>query len=233
MSIKQNRFMTLAICFIAMISMVSTMAYADRDKQGHKDKRSKSSYSKKDYRHDNRYHHDRYYPRSGYSLKALPSRHYTIRHRNKSYYYFGGIWYRPSGARFVVVVPPIGVVVPVLPPFYTTIWFRSVPYYYANNVYYIWRPDLNGYVVTEPPQGIVKETPPIMADELYIYPKQGQSKQQQADDRFECHRWSVKQTNYDPTKPPENLSVNELNLKRQNYQTAIRTCLEGRGYSVR
>lgn len=230
---NKNRLTILGICLIAMIGMISTMAYADRDKQEHKDKRSKSSHSKKDYRHDNRYHHNRSYPRSGYSVKTLPSRHYTIRHRGRHYYYFGGIWYRPSGARFVVVVPPIGVVVPVLPPFYTTIWFNRVPYYYANEVYYVWRPDLNGYVVTEPPQQIVQQTPPVMADELFIYPKQGQSEQKQADDRYECHRWSAKQTNYDPTRPPENLTVDELNLKRQQYQTATRACLEGRGYSVR
>ena len=35
-------------------------------------------------------------------------------------------------------------------------------------------------------------------EELYIYPARGQSEQQQADDRYECHRWAVGETDYDP-----------------------------------
>ena len=230
---KIHRLTTLVICLMAMMGLAANLAYADRIKREYKDKRSKPSHSHKDYRKDSRYHHNRSYPRSGHSIKRLPSRHYTIRHRHTHYYYFGGIWYRPSGAHFVVVAPPMGVVVPVLPAYYTTIWYNSIPYYYANDVYYVWRPDRNGYVVTEPPQQIVEQTPPVIADELFIYPKQGQSEQKQADDRYECHRWSVKQTNYDPTKPVENLSVEKLNQKRESYQRANRACLEGRGYSVR
>jgi len=52
--------------------MASTMAYADRDNQKHKDKHSKSSYPKKDYRQDKRYHHHRY-PRSGHSVATVVS----------------------------------------------------------------------------------------------------------------------------------------------------------------
>ena len=33
---------------------------------------------------------------------------------------------------------------------------------------------------------------------LYFYPKQGQNKQQQDRDRYECYLWAVKQTGYDP-----------------------------------
>ena len=29
--------------------------------------------------------------------------------------------------------------VQVLPPFYTTVWFGGLPYYYANDTYYAWR----------------------------------------------------------------------------------------------
>ena len=34
---------------------------------------------------------------------------------------------------------------------------------------------------------------------LYIYPAAGQSAEQQERDRYECHRWSVAQTGYDPS----------------------------------
>jgi hypothetical protein len=33
------------------------------------------------------------------------------------------------------VRPPLGLVVPVLPPAYTTVWAGSASYYYANDIY--------------------------------------------------------------------------------------------------
>ena len=39
------------------------------------------------------------------------------------------------------------------------------------------------------------------AQEVFAYPKAGQSQQQQAQDRFECHQWAVGQTGYNPQAP--------------------------------
>lgn len=182
---------------------------------------------------DKRFEHNRRYPRDGVVIKRLPERRHPIRYRDRSYFYIGGTWYLPSGPNFVVVRPPIGIIVPVLPAFYTTIWFGGVPYYYANDVYYVWRPDLNGYQVAEPPIEEEQQAPPLVADELFIYPKQGQSEEKQAEDRYACHRWGVEQTGYDPTQPPTGLPVAELSRLREDYQRAMKACLEGRGYSVR
>ena len=49
--------------------------------------------------------------------------------------------------------------------------------------------------------GIVVEISTAQA-QPYIYPAQGQSKEQQGKDEFECHQWAVEQTGFDPTKPP-------------------------------
>ncbi len=38
--------------------------------------------------------------------------------------------------------------------------------------------------------------------QLYVYPKQGQSGEQQSKDRFECHNWAVQQSGFDPGNPP-------------------------------
>jgi hypothetical protein len=35
--------------------------------------------------------------------------------------------------------------------------------------------------------------------ELYIHPNKGQSSEQQSRDRYDCHRWAVQQTGFDPT----------------------------------
>src|SRR5437879_2285432 len=45
--------------------------------------------------------------------------------------------------------PPLGVVVPVLPPAYATVWAAGMPYHYANAIYYVAVPE--GYAVAQPP----------------------------------------------------------------------------------
>ena len=41
------------------------------------------------------------------------------------------------------------------------------------------------------------------SNDLYVYPKNGQSQEQQKKDRYECHMWAVQQTGYDPTAPQQ------------------------------
>ena len=100
---------------------------------------------------DGRYAHNRPYPDRGSYLRALPGRPYVFDRPGGRFYYSGGVWYRPYGPSFVVVGAPIGLFVPVLPPFYTTMWFGGVPYYYANDTYYVWSQANEGYEVVDPP----------------------------------------------------------------------------------
>ncbi len=37
--------------------------------------------------------------------------------------------------------------------------------------------------------------------DIFVYPSKGQSQEQQDKDRYECHRWAVQQTGFDPSKP--------------------------------
>jgi hypothetical protein len=70
-------------------------------------------------------------------------------------------------------------------------------------------------------------------DKLFIYPRQNQSEQQQATDRYECHKWAVSQTGFDPTQPPVAVSEDPSGKKRADYSRAMGACLDGRGYTVR
>ncbi len=38
--------------------------------------------------------------------------------------------------------------------------------------------------------------------QLMIYPAKGQSSQQQQQDQYQCHVWSVQQSGFDPSNPP-------------------------------
>lgn len=185
------------------------------------------------YRRDERYQHHYYYPRRGYIVRTLPQHYNHIHFHKHDYYYFGGVWYLGNGVTFTVVAPPLGIIVSSLPSYYTTLWVNGIPYYYANDTYYVWRKNKKGYEVVTAPNKTDEQHPAELVDELFIYPKEGQSDQQLADDRFACHQWSAKQSNFDPSLPPQNLSSQEMNRRREHYQRAMRACLEGRGYSVR
>lgn len=184
---------------------------------------------------DNRFSHDQYYHDRGYSVRGIPRGAYNIHHGGNAFYYHGGEWYRPRLGFSVVIGAPIGAFVPVLPPFYSTVWWGGVPYYYANDAYYSWDPGVNEYQVVNPPAGIetggTKVAPPT--DSIFVYPKAGQSSEQQSKDRYECHRSAVLASGYDPTVSGGGVSPDIGAGKRADYMRADAACLEARSYSVK
>ncbi|MCX5841958.1 MAG: hypothetical protein NTY16_11030 [Deltaproteobacteria bacterium] len=108
------------------------------------------------------------------------------------------------------------------------------PYYYA--------PYYSPYYA--PPMVIIREQPPVYfqpapsvtpssTERIFVYPRQGQSEELQAKDRYECHRWAVSQTHYDPTQPASGMTEAQLNQMRADYQRAMGACLDGRGYTMK
>jgi uncharacterized protein DUF6515 len=184
--------------------------------------------------YDARFSHNHYYVNRGAFVRGVPGSPYIVARGGGRYYYSGGVWYAPRGGGFVVIGAPIGVFVPVLPPFYTTLWVGGSPYYYANDTYYVWSADQNGYQVVDPPTDqSATTTQPPPSDDLYIYPQSGQSDEQQANDKYECHKWASSQSGFDPTQSAGGVSPDQSAAKRADYDRAMRACLEGRGYSVR
>jgi hypothetical protein len=88
------------------------------------------------------------------------------------------------------------------------------------------------YVATPPPT----ESPAAsgnQADELHLYPKNGQTQEKQWADRYECHRWAKSQSGFDPTQRAAGAPSSENASQREGYRRAMAACLEGRGYTVR
>ena len=184
---------------------------------------------------DGRYNHGHFYPAIGASVHVLPDGYRPYFWGGRYFYFAGGVWYAPGGPGFVVVRPPSGLVVSVLPPDYSTVWIGGLPYYYANEVYYTWNATQNGYVVVDPPANADRPTaaPKAGPEDLIIYPKNGQTSDQQAADRYECHNWAKSQTRFDPTLPGGGLPANESEAGRSSYDRAMSACLTGRGYEVK
>ncbi|HYJ42548.1 MAG TPA: DUF6515 family protein [Steroidobacteraceae bacterium] len=226
----------LTVVFVLLLAVVASEALADGSR-GHGPRGygyGNPGYNRYSYSHHGSYSNYRYnYPARGYATYALPRGYHTAHYRGSPYYYHGGSWYRPYGPRYVVVAPPFGIGIGVLPPFYTTLWYGGSPYYYADNTYYSYRPERREYVVTEPPRGEPEGGSEPATGEVFVYPKNGQGEEQQANDRYECHRWAVERTGFDPTRPAGNVAETDMTSKRADYRRAEGACLEARGYSVK
>lgn len=113
-----------------------------------------------------------------------------------------------------------------LPDAAREIWIGSTLYFLAAGSYYLWNAPREEYVVVSPPAAV--QAVPVGNYEVIAYPAQGQSADQQARDRYECHSWAVGQSGFDPaaaqSAPPAGMA--------DIYRRALGACLAGRGYSI-
>ena len=133
---------------------------------------------------------------AGASARCLPHA-YWVPWGGVRYGYYGGVWYAPYGGGYVVARPPYGVVVATLPTFATVVTLGGLGYWYANGAYYREYAGGGYEVVPSPIVGVPDGSGAIAR--TYVYPKLGQTAEKQASDEYECHRWAVNQTGFDPT----------------------------------
>src|SRR5690348_11327376 len=69
--------------------------------------------------HDRHLGHDHVYPDRGSVFRDPPKGAIVINYAGLAYRFYNGVWFEPRGPAFIVVMPPIGVVVPSLPAFAT------------------------------------------------------------------------------------------------------------------
>ncbi len=179
--------------------------------------------------YDSAYGHNRSYPPPGRVVTLPPRPPAPVYWGGVNYRYWDGIWATSGPRGWVTVRPPIGVVTLDLPSWRTAVLIGGLSYYYVNGVYY--RDHLGGgYEVVSAP---VAQPDPAPPDRSFIYPRQGQTAQQQASDEYECHRWAVSQSGFDPSGNATGQSTTYSTTGRSDYQRAQGACLEGRGYTVR
>src|SRR5450631_2742251 len=80
----------------------------------------------------------------------------------------------------------LGLYFAALPLYYSTLWWDGIPYYYANDNYYVYDGNVGQYQTVAPPPGLQNQVAapeePVGTD-LMAYPKNGQSPEQQAKDK--------------------------------------------------
>jgi hypothetical protein len=335
------RVITGVLCLVMCIAVVDTITAAESDDASRGDAPKAPS----DHRHLDTHHgHNHVYPDRGAIFRDLPPGAVTLNHAGVSFRFADGVWFEPRGSAYIVVAPPIGLLVPSLPSFATTVQEHGAAYLYANDTYYRAQPDLGGYLVvndpvetavadtaesaagdaaagdapasgapaaaaagvplaaaasvsgatplpaavsptapviaaTSPPlaaaappvTGAAGATPPVAATlasnspsagaaapaagapagfvgpgesgsaqppsaapfhgtKVTAYPKNGQTAEQQARDHYDCYRFGMEQSGFDPMHAGVGLQSAE---QQSAYDRAQSACFEGRGYTVR
>jgi hypothetical protein len=250
---KPTKFLRAAALGLATLALGGALTLAsaqdghDHDRSGYHGRRDFHGYRNFGPRGHQFFDHGHYYPARGAFSRVLPGGYHSFYYGGRPYFFVGGVWYVNGPGGYVVAGPPPGLVVSVLPPFYTTVSLGGVPYYYADDVYYRWDAPANAYEVVDAPAGAdaaVDAAPPGAPPppgaapgasgegQLFIYPKNGQSQDQQAKDRYECHGWATNQTGFDPTQPGGGVAPGQNAGSGEQYRRAMTACLEARGYSV-
>ena len=164
--------------------------------------------------------------RPGYMVDRFPDRHWRVPYRGMDYFFSGGYWYRSQGPRYMVVTPPHGIRVSYLPDFAREVWVGGSLFFLAAGAYYMYEPQTQDYVVVNPP--VADAAPVSNGYDVVAYPANGQSPEQIDQDRYDCYRWAVQQSGFDPRAggyAPAPAVV-------QTYRQAEGNCLSSRGYQV-
>jgi hypothetical protein len=163
--------------------------------------------------------------RPGHVIDRFPDRDYRVPYGGRDYFYSGGYWYRPQGPRYVVVQPPRGIRIQYLPDYAREVWIGGSLLFLAAGSYYAYQESTRDYVVVEPPGQPLATGNGI---DVEAYPANGQSPEQVNQDGYDCYRWAVEQSGFDPrvdTYQPDPTVV-------QTYRQAQGGCLSSRGYRV-
>ena len=165
--------------------------------------------------------------RPGNVVDRFPGQHWQVPYRGQNYYFSGGYWYRPQGPRYIVVHPPYGIRVGFLPDYAREVWFGSTLMFLAAGAYYAYQPATRDYIVVQPPANY--QQPASNDYEMVADPINGQSPAQIGQDRYDCYRWAVEQSGFDPAKATYAPAPQVV----QTYRQAQGSCLSSRGYQVR
>ena len=206
---------TLLLLGCTVMGGTPTLAFAQEEHVPTVDARSTLEF-------DPRYHLNRYYPKRGVVTTALPAGSVAVDFRSGSIFFHAGAWFRLDGARFVVITPPLGVIVPMLPKAYVTIQSSGTPYYYADGVFYTAAAS-PGFAVSAPPLDAALPIPLEPAAPVSSAISAGtkawpRTAEQAESDRADCTTWAHAQP----------LASSDDTM----FQTGFDACMQGRGYAV-
>ena len=119
--------------------------------------------------HDRDHHYYRYHdhPRYGIHSHYLPAGYLTLWVGGNRYFYADGLYYSYVGGDYIIVNPPIGAYVNVIPPDFHAVRINGRIYYTDNGVYYVLTQH-HGYKVVIGPSVYAQHSPVIIAQPVTV-----------------------------------------------------------------
>ena len=141
------------------------------------------------------------------------------------------------------IPPPRGLIIPLMifAP-HGRLFLGPPPIFFDGGFYYHGSSSIDTAPYYEPPPVVVQEQPPeyptssvssSLVERFFVYPRKGQSEEQQAKDRYECHIWAVGQIGWDPNQPTSVLPEDQMNQRSSDYKRAMGACLDAHDYTVK
>jgi hypothetical protein len=161
-------------------------------------------------------------PPIGILVPFLPPFYSRVWVGPRPYYYANDVYYVRGAQGYVVVDQPPGVISIAPPP--------GMPLPPDDAVTEL-GPASNSMpaavAATPPVTAIAPSTNAAQAgdNQLFVYPRQGQSAEQQNRDRSECNSWAIGQTGSNASSSGEQMNP--------AFMRALGACLDGRGYTVK
>lgn len=90
-------------------------------------------------------------------VARVPSGSQIVVYGNVTYRYYRGVYYRPHTKGFMIVAPPYGIRVNVLPPGFRVVAIGPTRYFVYNGVYYLQR-GVNEFEVVDTPRARAAES---------------------------------------------------------------------------
>ena len=105
--------------------------------------------------------------RIGAAVAVLPAGHVALTVAGARYFYYGGAFYAPAAAGYVVVAPPVGAVIAAVPEGCVAAPFGGIGYHYCAGTYYA--PAAGGFAVVTTPIGITVDELPLDCAETVAF----------------------------------------------------------------
>ena len=159
-------------------------------------------------------------PPIGILVPFLPPFYTRVWVGPRPYYYANDVYYVRNAQGYVVVDQPPGVISMAPPP--------GMPLPPDDAVTELGPAAASPPVVAAPAASAFPPSASVAQageNQLFVYPRQAQSVEQQNRDRSECNSWAASQTGRDPARSGGQADP--------AFQRALGACLDGRGYTVK
>lgn len=100
----------------------------------------------------------------GRTVHRLPPHSLVIRSKDRDFLYCQGLFYRHTPSGYVIIEPPIGAIVPVLPQGYTRVIIDQRPFFYYADSYYV--ATSAGYQVVASPDNFLSNASTVDKSEI-------------------------------------------------------------------